>query len=159
MYTYHGYILYKAQIIFPQSLHQQHALSTSAWHAVCRSRETFAWSAGALHASVSLSWKTTSSESIHPSRVRKDGTRRVLNRDCSEAVGFWPNPSNSLFRLLYCLHVAPPFKNSTNKIPSLSHITLDMTSYRKSLHLQFVLPHPPYISDLAPSDFHLFMVS
>jgi hypothetical protein len=31
-----------------------------------------------------------------------------------------------------------------------------MTSYRKSLHLPFVLPHPPYISDLAPSDFHPF---
>jgi hypothetical protein len=49
------------------------------------------------------------------------------------------------------LTVAPLFKNSTNKIPSLSLKPLAITSLAQDL------PHPTYSPHLAPTDFHRFL--
>jgi hypothetical protein len=94
-YIYHGYILYKVKIIFPRSLlHYQHTFYTFAWDAVCRSRITLCWGVGALHARcVSVRHRPQNGVlGVHPSGGRKDGSRRVLSRDCREDEGEQSTP-------------------------------------------------------------------
>jgi len=52
------------------------------------------------------------------------------------------------------LKVAPQFKNSINKIPSLSQHDVRHDLTRRSLRLEFVPAHPHYSPDLAPSSVH-----
>jgi hypothetical protein len=51
---------------------------------------------------------------------------------------------------------APLQKNSANKAPSLSPEDASHDFTRKSMRIEFLLPHPPHNPDLAPSDSQLF---
>ena len=48
MYTYPGHKRFKIHIIFPKSLHFQHAFSAFAWDSVCRSRKIFDEASGCI---------------------------------------------------------------------------------------------------------------
>lgn len=78
MYTCHAYIVYKAQVIFQQSLrHYQHTFSTFAWDAVCRWPKTLCWSIGALCPCWVLAPLCPQNGllEMHPSRGQKDESR------------------------------------------------------------------------------------
>jgi len=75
---------------------------------------------------------------------------------------FRPNPIHCFNLFNVCTYpseliVVPVFFNSTSNVQSLSQRALmndDLTW--KSLHLDFVLPCPPYTPDSAPSNFQFF---
>ena len=50
LHIYHGYILYKSEIIFTQILHFQHTLPTFALYSLCRQRKTTEGSELFMHA-------------------------------------------------------------------------------------------------------------
>jgi hypothetical protein len=88
----------------------------------------------------------------------------VLNQESQEAMGTWfiflfgrtLQMHFNFFKVCtYCseLIMAPLFKNSTNKIPSLSHKTLAITWHTAVCIFHFFLPCSPYSHNLAHPNF------
>ena len=147
-------ILYKVEIIFPQSLlHYQHSFSTFAWDALCRSRKTLWWTSQLFTRAAFQPVVVRKSLECTLQGDQKDGSRRVLNRDrredereqstplihlpsfcedrCAVWLYLWPNHSHLLFYSVCTyrseLIVTPLSKNSTNVIPWLSKKVLAIT--------------------------------
>jgi len=82
---YYGYILFKAEIIFPQSIHYQYIFPPlcKIFYASCVKLHT---EIGALHACcISVHhYAQNSFLEVHPAGGQKDGSQRVLNWYCRE---------------------------------------------------------------------------
>ena len=83
------HILYKFEIIFPQSfLHYQHTLSTFALDAVRQLHKTFCWSVRALHTQCASACPLQNSVlGVSPSGGQKYSSQSVLNQECRENEG------------------------------------------------------------------------
>jgi hypothetical protein len=90
------------KIIFPQNrLHYPRGFSTFTWVALCQSVRIICWGVEVLHTSC-VSVRRLSHNGVigvHPSGGQKDGSRRGLNRYCSEGSG---EQSISLLQMSEC---------------------------------------------------------
>lgn len=105
MYLYHGCVLYRVQIILPQSLrHYQDIFPTFAWDAVCRSRKT----CSSVAENKTLERYTQTCLSIHESLPRKPNRPPVvLACRCSSFLtvlvvyrGFFLQHTNVLLKIM-----------------------------------------------------------